>query len=151
MVGLAQLAGFGVKAKTPGTIAGDTGRAHIGGAGAYRVKRLGDPTSDELVVARRLRSLAPIHVSLAVLAGVVPGLLSWQQLGEDVGSAAPTGRTLVALTPVAGLAVCAVQLDPRARVLRPWARHPRRADPRHRPRLATHSDGLAQRDARGGD
>jgi hypothetical protein len=51
---------------------------------------------------------------------------------------------------MARLAIGTVQLDPRARVLRPSALHPRRADPRHAPRLAPQSDGLAQRDARGG-
>jgi hypothetical protein len=89
VVGLAQLAGLGVEAKAPGAIAGNTGGVYVGGAGVHRMKRLGDPASDELVVARRLRALAPLHVSLAVLAGVVPGLLPRQQLGEHMGLAGP--------------------------------------------------------------
>src|SRR5437879_3767337 len=51
---------------------------------------------------------------------------------------------------MARLAVGAVQLDPRADVLRSRALDPGGADPRHGPRVATQPDGLAQRDATGG-
>jgi hypothetical protein len=150
VAGLAQLAGFGVDPKAPGTIPGHAGGAHVGGAGAHRVKRLGDPASDELEVARRLRALPPFDRPLAVLAAVAPRLLPRQQLGEHVGPAAATRRALVALAPMAALAIAAIQLDPRSRVLKPGALHPRCGDPRHRPRLAAQPDRLAQRDAGGG-
>ena len=39
---------------------------------------------------------------------------------------------------------------PAGSAIAPWASHLRCADPRHRPSLAGESDGLAQRDARGG-
>lgn len=150
VVGLAQLTGVGVEAKAAGAIAGDAGGAHVGGAGADGREPLGNPSGDELVMARRLWALSPLHVSLALIAGVVPGLLPRQQLGEHVGLAGAARRALITLAAVAGRAVGAVQLDPRALVLRPGALHPRCADPRHRPKLASQSDGLAQRDARGG-
>src|SRR5215210_2983171 len=131
-----------------GAIAGNSRCAHVGGAGASRLQRLGDPAGHELVVARRLRALAPLDVALALLAGVVPGLLPRQELGEDVGLAAPR-RAPVALAAVAGPAVGAVELDPRACVLTSRAPHPRCARPRHAARVAPQSDGIAQLDARG--
>jgi hypothetical protein len=48
----AELAGPWVKAEAVCAIAGDARRAHIAGAGTDRLQRLGDPTGDELVVAR---------------------------------------------------------------------------------------------------
>ena len=59
--GLAQLAGLAVKAEAPGPIAGDAGGAACSCAGAHRLQRLGDPSGDELVVARRLRALAALE------------------------------------------------------------------------------------------
>src|SRR5215212_8439479 len=52
-------------------------------------------------------------------------------------------RALVALAAMTGLAVRAVELDPRAGVLGPRAPHARRAHPRHAPKVATRPDGLS--------
>src|ERR671933_538259 len=94
------------------------------------------PAGDELVVARCLRTLAPLDLSLAVLAGSVPGLLARGKLGEDVGLSLPR-RALVALASVTGRAVGAVELDPSVDVL--GLRTPRLgcADSRH-PRRGSH-------------
>ena len=146
---LAQLTGLKLEAKPAGTIARDTRGAHIAGASPHRLKRLGDPARDELKMARRLGTLPPIHAPLAVLARVMPRLLPRQKLGEHMRLAAAR-QALVALPPMPRCAIAAVQPDPRARVLRPGALHPRSADPRHQPRLATQPDGSAQREARGG-
>src|SRR5215217_9186612 len=59
-------------------------------------------------------------------------------------------RALVALAAMTGLAVRAVELDPRAGVLGPRAPHARRAHPRHTPKVAAEPDGIAQPEARGG-
>lgn len=147
--GLAQLAGLGVEAKAPGAVAGDAGCLHVGGSSADGCERLRDPAGDELVVARRLRSLATLNPTLAVLARAMPGLLPRQQLGEDVRLAA-LRRALLALTPMAGPSVAAVQLDLRSPLLRSRTLHPRCADPRHAPRPPPQPDGPAQRDAKGG-
>ena len=77
MIGLAQLAGPNVDAKAPGPITSDARGAHVAAAGAHRLQRLGDSPGHELVVARRLRALAPLKPSLAVLAGALPRLLPW--------------------------------------------------------------------------
>src|SRR5688572_31934368 len=79
----------------------------------------------------------------------MPGLLARQQLGEHVRLAVARAAA-VALTSVARSPVGAVELHPRASMLRPEAFHRRCAHPRHAPRVAPHPDGLAQRDATGG-
>jgi hypothetical protein len=94
-------------------------------------------------VARGLRTLAPLDLALAVLAGSVSGLLAREKLGEDVGRSLPR-RALVALGSVTGRAVGAVELDPSVDVL--GLRHLALAAltlgiP---PRLASQSDALAQ-------
>ena len=81
---LAHLAGLWVEAETPGPGPRHTRGLHVGSASADRGERLGDSTRDELVVARRLRTLAPLDTPLAVLTGVMPRLLAGQKLGEDV-------------------------------------------------------------------
>src|SRR5919199_865099 len=93
--------------------------------------------------AGRGRTLAPLDLALAVLAGSVPGLLAREKLGEDVGRSLPR-RALVALGSVTGRAVGAVELDPSVDVL--GLRHLALAAltlgiP---PRPASQSDALAQ-------
>jgi hypothetical protein len=78
VIGLAKLAGLGIEAEAMGAVAGDPRGAPVAGARADGVHRLGDPAGDELVVARGLRPLAPLDAALAVLAGLVPGLLARQ-------------------------------------------------------------------------
>jgi hypothetical protein len=68
-------------------------RYEVGGAATHRVKRPGDPTSDELVVARRLWALASLQVTLALLAGVVPGL-SRGESSADTWGLPPRGEHL---------------------------------------------------------
>jgi hypothetical protein len=150
MVGLAQLAGLGIKAKAPGPIPGHERRAHVGGASADRLESLSDPAGDKLVVAWRHRALSPLNPSLALFARVMPGLLPRQELGEHMGLATPTRRALIALAPVTGLAIGPIQLDPGTRMLRPRTPHPCSTDSRHAPRVPPQPDGLAQREARGG-
>jgi hypothetical protein len=65
--GLAYLAGLWLEAKATDPSSGHTGGLHVGSAGADGGERLGDPPGHELIVARRLRSLAPLDTSLAVL------------------------------------------------------------------------------------
>jgi hypothetical protein len=109
VVGLANLAGLKVEAKTPGAVAGNPGGVHVGGAGADGSKRLRDPPGDELVVARRLRTLTPLDLALAVIARAMPGLLTRQQFSEHVWLAGPR-RALVALPAMPWLAVGASNL-----------------------------------------
>jgi hypothetical protein len=52
------------------------------------MQRLSDPTCHELVKARRLGALAASDTPLTMLAGVMPGLLPRQDLGEHVRRAA---------------------------------------------------------------
>jgi hypothetical protein len=111
VIGLAQLAAFGVHAKASRPFTADACGAHVAGAGADRLQRLGDAPGDELVVARCLGALAPLQGPLTVLAGALPGLLAGKQFGEHVRLAAPSRHALVALPPVAWHAVGAVQLD----------------------------------------
>jgi hypothetical protein len=146
---LAHLAGPAVKAEAPGPGARHPRGLHAGSTSADRGERLGDSTRHELVVARRLRTLAPLDTPLAVLTGVMPPLLAGQKLGQDVRLPLAR-RALVALAPMPRPAVAAIELDPRPRMLWSRAPHPRCAHPRHPPRLASQSDGSAQRDARGG-
>src|SRR5215218_3627066 len=101
-------------------------------------------------MARRLRTLASSHVALTMLTRAVPGLLPGQQLGEDMRLAG-LRRALVALAAMTGLAVRAVELDPRAGVLGPRAPHARRAHPRHAPKVATRPDGLSPTRSERGD
>ena len=140
VVGLADLAGLGVVAEAMGSVAGDPGCPHVGGAGADRLQGFGNCARNELVVAGSLRPLAPGDLSLAVLAGAMPGLLARQELGEHVrfGVLRQAPITLAAVT---GLAVGAVELDPRSGVLGVRALHPRCADPGHAPKVPPHSDG----------
>ena len=141
--GLAHLAGLRVEAEAPGPSAGHPRGLHGGSAGPDGGECLGDSAGDELVVARCLRTLAPLDLALAVLAGSVPGLLAREKLGEDVGRSLPR-RALVALGSVTGRAVGAVELDPSVDVL--GLRHLALAAltlgiP---PRPASQSDALAQ-------
>jgi hypothetical protein len=87
--GLAHLAGLGIETEAPGPSSGNTRGPHVAVPSADGSQRLGDPTSDELVVARSLRTFAPLDPSLAVLTGPVPGLLTRQKLGEHVRLALP--------------------------------------------------------------
>src|SRR5919206_4476039 len=140
--GLAHLAGLRVEAEAPGPSAGHPRGLPGGSAGPDGGECLGDSAGDELVVARGLRTLAPLDLALAVLAGSVPGLLAREKLGEDVGRSLPR-RALVALGSVTGRAVGAVELDPSVDVL--GLRHLALAAltlgiP---PRLASRSDALA--------
>jgi hypothetical protein len=73
-----------------------------------------------------------------------------QQLGEHVRLAA-LRRAPIALPAVARRAVAAVELDPRTRVIGVRAPHPRCAHLRHAPKVPSQPDGLAQREARGGN
>jgi hypothetical protein len=141
--GLAHLAGLRVEAEAPGPSAGHPRGLPVGSAGPDGGECLGDSAGDELVVARCLRTLAPLDLALAVLAGSVPGLLAREKLGEDVGRSLPR-RALVALGSVTGRAVGAVELDPSVDVL--GLRHLALAAltlgiP---PRPASQSDALAQ-------
>ncbi len=112
VIGLAQLARLSVDAEAPGSIAGHARGAHVAGAAAHRLQRLGDPPRYELVVTRRLGAVAPLEGSLAVLAGAVPRLLPRQEFGEHVRLSARARRALVALPPVARRSIGAVELDP---------------------------------------
>ena len=62
VVRLAQLAGLEVDGETAGAVAGDAGGLHVGGAGADRCERLGDPSGDEVVIERSLRTLVALEV-----------------------------------------------------------------------------------------
>ena len=62
--------------QAPPPLARDQRRVAVGRAGPDRDQRLGDPTGDELVAARRMRPLVEPDVALARLARVVPGLLA---------------------------------------------------------------------------
>lgn len=75
MIGLTNLASLRVDAKAASAITGNTRRAHISRATADGVQRLRDPPRDELVVAGRLWTLAPLDLPLAQIAGVMPSLL----------------------------------------------------------------------------
>ncbi len=143
MGGLAHLADLGIEAEAIGPITRDAGGLHVGVAGADRCQRLSDPASNELVVARGLRTLAALELSFALLAVAVPGLLPGQELGEDVWLALRRA-TLVSLATVASLTVGAVELDPRAPMLRIRASHARCTNSQHAPRIPLHSDALAQ-------
>jgi hypothetical protein len=72
MIGLAQLASLSIEAKASGSVTGHTRGAHVAAAGTHRLQRLGDSPGDELVVARRLWTLAALHLSLTVFAAALP-------------------------------------------------------------------------------
>jgi hypothetical protein len=140
---LAYLAGLRVEAEALGPSAGHAGGVHVGSARADGGERLGDTAGDELVVARCLRTLAPLDLS--------PQCSQARRQDSPRGrSSVKTGglslprRALVALGSVTGRALGSVQLDPSVDVL--GLRTPRlgSADSRHPPRLASQSDALAQ-------
>lgn len=108
--GLPNLAGLGVEAEPPGSIAGDVRGLHVGGAGADGSERLRYPAGDELVAAGGLRPVAALQVALALLAVLVPGLLAGQKLGEDM-RLATTRPALVALAAVPAPPIGPVELD----------------------------------------
>jgi hypothetical protein len=58
VAGGAPLAGLGIGAHPVGSLARHQPRLAIAGRGPDRLKRLGDPTSDELIVASGVRTLA---------------------------------------------------------------------------------------------
>jgi hypothetical protein len=68
-------------------------------------------------MAGRVRPLVEVHRALTRLAGVVPGLLARQKLGEAVRPIAVCGQAAVELATVARLAVMAVEAHPRAAML----------------------------------
>src|SRR5436190_2329690 len=138
-----------IKANPVRAVARHQRGAPVAGPGTHRVQRLGDPAGHELVMARRLRALTALDRPLAVLTRPTPRLLARQQLGKHMRPAAPRGAPIT-LAAVARPAIGAIELHPRTRMLRPRAPHPRRARPRHAPKLAPHPDGLAQREATGG-
>ena len=115
MIGLTNLASLRVDAKAASAITGHTRRAHVTRATADGVERLRDPPRDELVVARRLRTLASLDLPLAQIAGITPSLLPRQQLSEHVRAATRPRHALVPLTTMTGLSVRAVQLYPGSR------------------------------------
>ena len=71
------------------------------------------PRATKWLLPGRIRTLAALEVALALLAILMPGLLAGQELGEDVRLASRR-RALVALSAMTGLAVDAVELNPRA-------------------------------------
>jgi hypothetical protein len=119
------------------------------------LQRLSDPPRDELILARRVRTLMEVDRALARLTGVVPGLLTRQHLGEAMRTIAVGGHALVALPAMLRRTVMAVEPHPRPRVLRPRAhglglapalaqrRHVRREDS-HRIGRLTHLSGHLQ-------
>jgi hypothetical protein len=79
---------------------------------------LGDPARDELIVARRVRTLIQADITLAGLTRVVPGLLARQKLGEAVRAIAVRGDAPVALPAMLRRTVTAVELVARERAKR---------------------------------
>jgi hypothetical protein len=113
----ARLAGLGISAQAPRSLALHQRRLAMGRPNPHR-HHLGDPSRDELVVARGVRPLVQPHRALAGLAGVVPRLLAGKQLGEAMRWIAIRGHAAVELAAVARLAVVAIEADPRPHTLR---------------------------------
>ena len=97
----------------------DHRRVAVGRAGPDHLQRLGDPPSDELILARRVWTLVEVDVALAGLASIRPGLLARQTLGEAVRAIAVRRDSHVALSTVPRRTVATSKPHPRPGVLRP--------------------------------
>jgi hypothetical protein len=156
MTRLAQLAAVVVDRKPRRPLARYQGGLLVGRARTDRNQRAGNAPSDELVLTRRLRTLVALDLALTALTAHAPRLLTRKKLGEHVRLTVASGEALVALAPMPRPPVRPVQMHPRARVLRPRARRPRRARAWHparppsRPGAYAPDRPLPQREARGG-
>jgi hypothetical protein len=121
----ARLARLRVGAQPPRPLARQKRRLALAHSGSDRDQRLGDRPRHELVVPRRVGPRVQTHRPLAGLAGVVPGLLARQQLGEAMRPIPVRGQAAVELAPVARPAVVTVEAHARASVLRARTGRPR--------------------------
>ena len=85
----------------------------VGRTGTDGHQGLCDPTGNELIVPRGVRSLVELDVTLAVVASVLPGFLTGQNLGKAIRPITIGRNALVVLTPMPGRAVMAI--EPNAR------------------------------------
>src|SRR5215207_11154154 len=147
VAGHARPPGFGIGPQPSRSLARHQPRLAVGRAGSHRLKRFRNPPCDELVAASGVWSLVEVHRPLAGLASVVPGLLPGHQLGEAMRPVAVGRHAAVELATVAGLAVVAVEADPRTRMLGAWAgrlRHAPRLPPRRHPVRRSYGRGRTE-------
>src|SRR5665811_2052422 len=122
-------------------------RIAIRAAGSDHPQRLGDPSGDELIVARRVWTLMKPDLAFASHAVVRPGLFTRQRLGETMRTIAARRNAQIALPTMPWRTVVPRETHPRPTVTRARTDHPRLAPAlarrRHAATVCTGTDSPA--------